>query len=328
MILKILQKVRNNLGNLLNPQQLKYVEQAICISLSGYEMKESGIETHDETNEDLVEAFISAKKIEGRSEKTLNYYTSVISKTLKSLRKPIPEIDTSDLRKFLSDYQETNDSSKVTIDSMRRILSSFFSWLEDEDLILKSPVRRIHKVKTGSSVKNTFTDEELEMMRDNCTNIRDLALLDILSSTGMRVGELVNLNISDVNLHERECIVHGKGDSQRIVYFDARAKIHLEEYINSRDNDSEALFVSLNHPHGRLSISAVETRIKKIGLSSDVAEAYPHKFRRTMATQAIDKGMPIEQVQKLLGHVRIDTTLHYALVNQSNVKMSHRRYMS
>lgn len=307
---------------------MNYVEQAICSALSGYEIVESGNKVPEDTNETLVAAFLSAKKIEGRSRKTLDYYTSVISKTLNSLRKPIREIDTTDLRGYLSEYQEVNRSSKVTIDNMRRILSSFFSWLEDEDLILKSPVRRIHKVKTGASVKDTFTDEELETMRDNCTNIRDLALVDVLSSTGMRVGELVNLNIGDVNLHERECIVHGKGDSQRIVYFDARAKIHLDEYINSRNDDSEALFVSLNHPHGRLSISGVETRIKNIGLSSNITAVHPHKFRRTMATQAIDKGMPIEQVQKLLGHVRIDTTLHYALVNQSNVKMSHRRYMS
>ena len=227
----------------------------------------------------------------------------------------------------MTEYQAKKKSSKVTIDNIRRILSSFFSWLEDEDYILKSPVRRIHKVKTGSNIKETYSDEALELMRDNCTELRDLAMIDMLASTGMRVGEMVLLNREDIDFNERECVVFGKGDKERIVYFDARTKIHLRQYINARKDENEALFVSKNKPHQRLSIAGIELIVRKLGLETEINKVHPHKFRRTLATMAIDKGMPIEQVQKLLGHVKIETTMHYAMVNQNNVKISHRKYI-
>jgi site-specific recombinase XerD len=242
--------------------------------------------------------------------------------------KPIREITTDDLRNFLSNFQKERNSSKVTIDNMRRILSSFFGWLEDEDYILKSPVRRIHKVKTDKVIKDTFTDESLEQLRDACDKTRDLAMIDLLASTGMRVGELVNLNRDDVNFNERECIVFGKGNSERVVYFDARTKIHLTNYLGSRTDSEPALFVSFSAPFNRLQIGGIETRLREIGEKAEIQKVHPHKFRRTLATRAIDKGMPIEQVQRLLGHVKIDTTMHYAQVNQANVKNSHRKLLS
>jgi len=274
-----------------------------------------------------IDDFIAAKRIEGRSEKTLEYYKSVIEKTVESIGKTVKHITTDDLRKYLSDYQEKKGSSKVTIDNMRRILSSFFGWLEDEELIIKSPVRRIHKVKASKVIKETYTDEELERMRDSCEEIRDVALIDFLASTGMRVGELVKLNIEDIDFEERECTVLGKGDKERIVYFDVRSKIHLKQYIESRSDDNPALFVSLNAPHERLEIGGVESRLRKIGNVLGIDNVHPHRFRRTLATVAIDKGMPIEQLQQLLGHQRIDTTLQYAMVKQSNVKLAHRKYI-
>jgi len=210
---------------------------------------------------------------------------------------------------------------------MRRIFSSFFSWLEDEDYILKSPVRRIHKIRTDKTIKETLSDEGLEVLRDVCEEIRDLAIIDLLTSTGMRVGELVRLNREDINFHERECVVFGKGGNERLVYFDARTKIHLLDYLNSRTDKNPALFVSLTMPYGRLMIGGVETRLREIGKRADLFKVHPHKFRRTLATRAIDKGMPIEQVQRLLGHVKIDTTMHYAMVNQMNVKNSHRKFI-
>lgn len=231
------------------------------------------------------------------------------------------------MRNYLADYQKEHNSSKVTIDNIRRILSSFFAWLEDEDYILKSPVRRIHKVKTGKSIKETYTDEELELMRDNISEPRDLAIIDMLASTGMRVGEMVLLNKDDINFEERECVVFGKGDKERIVYFDARTKMHLQKYIDSRTDNNPALFVSLSSPHDRLKISGVEVRLRELGRTLGITKVHPHKFRRTLATMAIDKGMPIEQLQQLLGHQRIDTTLQYAMVKQSNVKMAHRKYI-
>jgi len=278
-------------------------------------------------NNKLLEVFVSAKRIEGCSEKSLKYYNSTLKAMLKLVNRPIRDINTDDLRVYLSQYQNQRNSSKVTIDNMRRIFSSFFGWLEDEDYILKSPVRRIHKIKTDKTIKDTFTDEGLELLRDACEEMRDLAIIDLLSSTGMRVGELVGLNREDVCFHERECIVVGKGGTERIAYFDARTKIHLQNYLESRTDNNPALFVSLPLPKNRLMVGGVETRLREIGARVEMKKVHPHKFRRTLATRAIDKGMPIEQVQHLLGHVKIDTTMHYAMVNQANVKNSHRKYI-
>lgn len=275
----------------------------------------------------LVRSFLAAKRVEGCSDKTVRYYDSTIRNVLNAIGKDAKEIQTDDLRIYLDEYQTKNDVSKVTIDNIRRILSSFFSWLEDEDYIAKSPVRRIHKVKTCKTVKETYTDEALELMRDNSECVRDLAIIDMLASTGMRVGELVKLNRDDIDFENRECVVLGKGNKQRKVYFDARTKIHLQNYLNSRGDNNGALFVSLQKPFNRLLISGVEIRLRELGKKLDLSKVHPHKFRRTLATMAIDKGMPIEQVQQLLGHQSVDTTLQYAMVNQNNVKLSHHRYI-
>lgn len=280
------------------------------------------------SNLTLKEEFLSAKQVEGCSERSVNYYSSTLDNLIKALEKPFNQIETEDLRIYLSEYQKKNNASKQTIDNIRRILSSFFTWLEDEDYILKSPVRRIHKIKTMKQVKETYSDEALERLRDNCKTIRDLALIDMLASTGMRVGELVKLNRVDVDFVNRECVVLGKGSKERVVYFDARTKLHLQNYLNSRTDDNEALFVSLLEPHNRLEIAGVEIMLRKLGHSLEINKVHPHKFRRTLATRAIDKGMPIEQVQKLLGHQKIDTTMEYAIVDQQNVKNSHKKYLS
>ena len=275
----------------------------------------------------LLESFLIAKEVEGCSPKTLAYYESTISKMSAALAKPYTQLTTDDLRKYLSNYEVKRGTSKVTIDNIRRIFSSFFSWLEDEDCIVKSPARRIHHVKAPALVKETLSDEDLEALRDGCRCERDLAIIDMLASTGMRVGELVRLDRTDLDLHERECLVLGKGNKQRPVYFDARTKLHLKNYLASRTDDNPALFVSLSGRRERLSISGVELRLRQLGRRLLPQRVHPHKFRRTLATNAIDKGMPVEQVQKLLGHARIDTTMHYAMVSQNNVKASHRRYL-
>ncbi len=276
---------------------------------------------------DMVDLFLASKRVEGCSEKTLAYYKATIEASISKIGKQIRHITTEDLRSYLTENQRKRQSSRVTIDNIRRILSSFFSWLEDEDYILKSPVRRIHRVKTSTVIKETYTDEALETMRDNCTELRDLAMIDLLASTGMRVGEMVLLNREDIDFNERECIVFGKGDKERLVYFDARTKIHLQNYLAIRTDTEQALFVSLKAPHKRLQIGGVESRLREMGKRLDIPKVHPHKFRRTLATIAIDKGMPIEQLQQLLGHQRIDTTLKYAMVKQSNVKLAHRKYI-
>ena len=321
--------VQGMLPHLTNGQ-LEELRRVLAIALQGKTIvnteKTETIDTITE-NKHLKELFIAAKRVEGCSEKSLKYYTTTIETMLLHIGKPIKHITTDDLRGYLTEYQSKRNSSKVTIDNMRRILSSFFSWLEDEDYIIKSPVRRIHKVKTASNIKETYTDEELEVMRDSCVNLRDLAIIDMLASTGMRVGEMVLLNREDVNFSERECIVLGKGDKERPVYFDARTKLHLQCYLESRTDNNPALFVSLKSPFERLKIGGIEVRIKQIGQKLGIKKAHPHKFRRTLATTVIDKGMPIEQLQRLLGHKRIDTTLMYAMVKQNNVKMAHRKFI-
>ena len=322
---KFVAEILQSMLGVLDNRQLKLLEESLEKSLVQYEVITATERQNETVN--YVEQFISSKKIEGRSEKTLLYYRKTIDNMLDVIEKSVPEITTDDLRSYLSDYQEKKSSSKVTMDNIRRILSSFYGWLEDEDYIIKSPVRRIHKVKAGKVVKEVFSDENLEKMRDSCDADRDEVIIDMLASTGMRIGEMVLLNRDDVNFEERECIVLGKGDKERIVYFDARTKIHLEQYLNGRSDDNNALFVSLKAPYNRLSISGIESRLRNLGFKLGISKVHPHKFRRTMATMAIDRGMPIEQLQQLLGHQRVDTTLQYAMVKQSNIKNSHRKYI-
>lgn len=323
---ELINEVTRGMLPYLNNSQIEKLQAVMQYALFCYEVTE-----HEHKNisseQNFVELFLAAKRIEGCSEKSLKYYQTTIESMISAIGKSVKTITTDDIRTYLTDYQSKKQSSRVTIDNIRRILSSFFSWLEDEDYILKSPVRRIHKVKTISNIKETYTDEALELMRDNCSEVRDLAIIDMLASTGMRIGEMVLLNREDINFNERECVVLGKGDKERIVYFDARTKIHLQTYINSRNDDNAALFVSLKSPFKRVTIGGIEARLRKFGKQLGLQKVHPHKFRRTLATMAIDKGMPIEQLQQLLGHKRIDTTLQYAMVKQSNVKIAHRKYI-
>lgn len=327
MVKNLINEIEQAMLSSLNNEQLAQLRKVLDYTFRNIVVTEKDAVNTESNNQILVENFISAKKVEGCSPNSIAYYRSTINNALIKLGKEVIHITTDDLRHYLNTYQSESGASKVTVDNIRRILSSFFSWLEEENYIVKSPVRRIHKVKVGKTVKETYTDESLELMRDHCSNPRDLALIDLLASTGMRVGELVKLNRSDIDYHNRECIVTGKGDKQRKVYFDARTKIHLQKYINSRTDSNEALFVSLLAPYERLQISGVEIRLRQMGKDLNIPKVHPHKFRRTLATMAIDKGMPIEQVQHLLGHQSLDTTLQYAMVNQNNVKLSHHKFI-
>lgn len=321
----LIRTINSEMNSYLNNYQLEKLNEILEYNLYKYDVIE--VEKDKKDDVDYAELFIASKKVEGCSERTLNYYKTTIENMLEQIKKEIKTVDTDDLRSYLTSYQEKNNCSKVTIDNVRRILSSFFSWLEDEDYIIKSPIRRIHKIKTTKVVRETYSDETIEKLRDSCEEIRDLALIDFLTSTGVRVGELVKLNKNDINFEDRSCIVFGKGSKEREVYFDARTKLHLEKYLSMRNDDNPALFVSLLSPYDRLEISGVEIRLRKLGRDLELQRVHPHKFRRTMATKAIDKGMPIEQVQRLLGHAKIDTTLQYAMVNQNNVKLSHHKYI-
>ena len=323
MYQQIITKIEQSMLPHLNNEQMDALRNALEYHLHDWQ-EGTGAETPEN---DLVTVFLAAKRVEGCSQKTVQYYDSTIKNVLHTIGKDVKQITTDDLRCYLDAYQQEHKISKVTIDNIRRILSTFFAWLEDESYIIKSPVRRIHKVKTCKTVKETYSDEALEIMRDNVDHIRDLAIIDMLASTGIRVGELITLDRDDIDFVNRECIVLGKGNKQRKVYFDARTKIHLQNYLASRMDDNPALFVTLQAPYNRLLISGVEIRLRKLGRRLGITKVHPHKFRRTLATMAIDKGMPIEQVQQLLGHQSVDTTLQYAMVNQNNVKISHRRYI-
>lgn len=316
-------KIINEMADYLNIAQMKKLQEVLIKNLSDARPEKEQI-----SNQEYLKMFIEAKQIEGCSARTLQYYQVTIEHLLKNIDTVIRKITTDEIRTYLAEYQQRNNCSKVTVDNVRRNISSFFSWLEEEDYILKSPMRRIHKIKTKQPVKEIISDEMIERLRDNCRCSRDLAMIDLLYSTGIRVGELVGLNISDIDFEERECVVYGKGDKERLVYFDAKAKLHLQNYINSRTDTNPALFVTLDSPYERLKISGVEIRVRELGRKLNIEKIHPHKFRRTMATRAIDKGMPIEQVQKILGHSQIGTTMQYAIVNQNNVKTSHRRYIA
>ena len=315
--------ILNEMADYLSISQMKRLQEVLIRNLGQEEAQKEQI-----SNDEYLKLFLDAKMIEGCSPRTLGYYEVTIRHLLSNIDIPIRKVTTDEIRAYLVSYQQINNCGKVTVDNVRRNLSSFFSWLEEEDYILKSPMRRIHKIKTKTVVKETISDEAIEQLRDHCTQIRDIAIIDLLYSTGIRVGELVNLNITDVDLEQRECVVFGKGDKERRVYFDAKSKLHLKEYLNLRTDSNPALFVTLDAPYDRLKISGVEIRLRELGKSVGLTKIHPHKFRRTMATRAIDRGMPIEQVQKILGHSQIDTTMQYAIVNQNNVKNSHRRYIA
>ncbi len=330
MINQVKMQIEQEMISVLNNEQMQKLQAVLTSILMGKEIREIkafGDTGTQNSNEELLKVFLEAKNVEGCSEKSISYYRTTLEMMMRKINKPVRQMVTEDLRTYLSSYQQNHKVSKVTIDNIRRILSSFFSWLENENYILKSPARRIHKIRVGQTIKETYTDEELEVMRDCCEVSRDLAIIDLLASTGMRVGELIMLNKEDIDFAKRECIVLGKGDKERKVYFDARAKIHLLKYLAERNDDNSALFVTLNKPYERLKISGVEIRLRELGKKLNIHKVHPHKFRRTLATRAIDKGMPIEQVQVLLGHTKIDTTLQYAMVNQNNVKLAHQKYI-
>jgi site-specific recombinase XerD len=315
----------------LSPYQLKILKSTLQSKLEDVEINlildKEKLNLDRSSNANLLKMFISSKEVEGCSNKTLKYYKEILEKFIKDVDKAIKEITTDEIRHYLTNYKEQRGCSLTSIDNIRRVFSSFYKWLEDEDYISKSPVRRIHKIKTLTQVKEAFSDEEIEKMREGCKDIRELAIIELLCSTGIRVGELINLNIKDMNFMERSCIVLGKGNKQREVYFDVKTKLHIEEYLKTRNDDNEALFVSKNKPHQRLTPASIELFIRELGRTLNIEKAHPHKFRRTCATIAIDKGMPIEQVQKLLGHIKIETTMRYAMVSQTNVKFSHRKYI-
>jgi len=275
---------------------------------------------------DYLELFLSAKRIEGLSKDTLKYYSYVVRKMMSAIDKPVIDITADDIRCWMAAHKEKNNCTNVTMNNMRRNLSAFFGWLENEDYITKSPMRRIANIKTPKVIRKILTQEMIEKLRYACVNTCELSIVDFLLSTGVRVGELVRLNRTDIDFEQQECIVLGKGNKERVVYLDDRCCQSLKKYLDNRLDKNPALFVT-NTKVLRYSKPCVEQLMKKLGNRSGIPSVHPHRFRRTLATTACEKGMPVEQVQQLLGHARIDTTMNYVMVNQTNVKNSHRKFI-
>lgn len=322
---EIINKIKAEMQNSLSKEQMKKLD----IVLNTILVQENKA---NKAKINLVKKFIEAKKIEGCSKRTEEYYESTLVYFEEHIKCPIGDVTTEQIRDYLSKYQKINNCSNSTLDTIRRILSSFYRWLEEEDYVIKSPMKRIHRIKSPVLIKSAFSEEQIEVIRNSTVdNIRNLAIVDLLLSSGLRVSELVNLNRSSINLNTRTCVVLGKGSKQRHIYFDYRTKIELENYLKNRKDKGRALFVSSrknkNGTYNRLCVNSIEKIIRELGEKTDILNVHPHRFRRTLATRAIDKGMPIEQVQVLLGHSKIDTTLRYANVEQENVRHSHQKYI-
>lgn len=279
-----------------------------------------------ETQIELLKEFLMTKKIEGCSINTIKDYHDRIIKLIDWTPKDVRELTAKDIRDYLYEYQEINDVKQGTLDTMRLVFSSFYQFMENEEYITKNPVRKIHKIRSEDVIKPAFTDEELEIIRKSAKCIRDLAIIDLLYSSGIRISECVDLNIRDVNFADREFIVYGKGGKERICYFNARTKIEILDYLQTREDRECALFVSKHEPHERLKKGGIRHMLKDIEAKTGIPNIHPHRFRRTLATNLLDKGMTLEQVQRILGHKKIETTLIYANVNQTMTKMNHQKF--
>ena len=279
-----------------------------------------------EHNERIILDFIQTKRLEGCTVDTLSHYSETMFLFAKNIYKYFEDLTSNDIREFLSDYQNKRGVTNQTMNNMRGVFSSFFSFMQSEEYIIYNPMDKVHKIRCETQVKKAFSDEEICRLTDSCVNCRELAMIDFLNYTGVRVSELCKLNIEDINFITREGIVKGKGKKERIIYINANVKIHLMKYLEFRIDNNPALFVTEREPYDRLTKSGVEYIVSKVGQRAGVSNCHPHRFRRTLATRLIDRGVPIEQVQSILGHNKLDTTLIYAKVNEKNVKLSHQKF--
>lgn len=275
-----------------------------------------------------IRLFLDRKKLEGRSDGTIKQYELHLSKMLKYINKPVIDITEYDLFSYLMMYKNSRNVSNVYLDIIRRTFSSFFGWLCRKGYIQKNPAEGLDAIKSEKKIKKPLSDTELEMLRRSCETKRDIALLEFLYSTGVRVSELTVLEKKDINFSKMDVVVYGKGAKEREVYLTPTACMYLDEYISSRKDNEEALFVSIRYPNKRMSKAGVEARLKEIGRRAGVDNVHPHRFRRTMATNILSKGMPIEEVRQILGHSKLDTTMIYCEIKKESIKHHHKKYMS
>lgn len=300
-----------------------------CV-LAKYEIAEKSTELQkvERSWEEELCAFLIRKRVEGRSEKTISQYSLHLRRMLQYINKPVKEITEADLFSYIAMYKKKRGVSGVYLNNIRLVCSSFFSWLNNKGYIRKNPAAGLDPIKVEKRIKKPLSDTELEMLRRKCTLERDIALIECLYSTGVRVSELVALNRQDIDFDNMRAVVYGKGAKERETYLTAAACMHLKEYLDSRSDSNDALFVGLKAPHERLTVSGVEEVLRKLGKNTGIVKVHPHRFRRTMATNILNKGMPIEEVKEILGHVKLDTTMIYCQISKENVRHHHRKYMS
>lgn len=315
----------------LDQEQCKKLNENLHIALQKYEdLKERCTELMDPDNSymEYLDLFLNRKETEGKSKRTIEQYRLHLSRMLCYFNKSVDKIRENDLFVYLTKYKNIRKVSNTYLNNIRRVFSSFFGWLNNKGFISRNPAIGLEPIKTEKKIRKGFSDEELDKLKRACVQKRDLALIEFMYSTGVRASELVSLNRCDIGFYEKSVIVYGKGSKEREVYLTPIACSYLKEYLDDRKDDNEALFVSTRSPHERLTVAGVERILKKLGKIAGVENVHPHRFRRTMATNVLKKGMPLEEVKELLGHSKLDTTMIYCTVNRENVKHTHQRLMS
>lgn len=327
-----MEEIINRLCDALNIENAfsEKLKNKIVLILSDYEITRKSTElvayNYADYNAMIMNKFLISKTVKGLTSKTLNLYKFRIEYALSKIQKPINEITSDDLIVYFAQRQLIDKTSSATAINEWRVLSGFFGWMYKEEIIPKNPMFKVEKPKERKQKKKAFTSMECELLRDSCTNLRDKAIIEVLLSTWCRVSEIVQMNISDIR--GDEITVVGKGEKERVVYLNSKAILAIKNYLNSRTDNNDALFVSRYAPYERVNVRGIEDLIKKIGKKAGVQDAHPHKFRRTGATMALRSGMPIEKVSYLLGHESIDTTQIYLDINEYEVKQSHQKYVA
>lgn len=323
-------KVLAIMMSMVTQEQCGELKSALYMALQDYELEKRCTELLDMDTGYIhyMQLFLARKKTEGKSERTIDLYKLHLTRMLQILNIPVDKITENDLFVYLAKYKKDNNVSNAYLDNIRLVFSSFFGWLNAKGYIPKNPTAGLEPIKVEKKIKQPFSDEELEKLRRICTQERDLALIEFLYSTGVRVSELVALNRKDIDFYGKNVVVYGKGSKERETYLNASSCLHLKAYLDGRTDGNEALFVSERAPHTRITVAGVEKILRRIGKDAGVTKVHPHRFRRTMATNVLKKGMPLEEVKELLGHTKLDTTMIYCTISKDNVKHSHQRLMS
>lgn len=328
--IKLIDSILQAMAPEVTELQLEKLQRILYIKADMYEIQERCTEVaiQDHSSEGLLRRFLAAKRLEGKAESTIRQYYLVLSQLIHGLRVPIHEVGIYDLRFYFSVYKEQHKVGNRTLDNMRKYCSSFFGWLSDEGLIGENPARGLKSIKYIKTVKQAFSDEERELLKNSCENLRDLALTEVLYASGLRVSELVSLNRNDIDFISREAVVLGKGGKERRFYLSRVSCLYLKRYLETRKDTCPALFTGLRAPARRLTKNGVEAALRRLGRRAEVEKVHPHRYRRTLATNLIDRGANIQDVQQILGHADIRTTQIYYCVNQERVRHSYEKYVA